>query len=100
VPALAGFFYKGLYLKETPDGIISPKKILSLGGSVDWQKGANVTMKGAPSAEDAGSTREVDETKDTWALTPISSGICRLVKINRGHLRQVDFYYLQSRRSQ
>jgi hypothetical protein len=44
VPALAGFFYKGIYLKKTDDGITSPKKILSVGISADWQKDLNVKL--------------------------------------------------------
>jgi len=94
VPALAGFFYKGLYLKETPDGIISPKKILSLGGSVDWQKGANLTMDSVPGSDKAGSTRDVAKTKDYLGLNadvfldmPLSDDKTTAIA------GQVDFYY-------
>ncbi len=41
-PGTGGFFWDGIYLKETEAGIISPKKILSIGASVDWQKDLNV----------------------------------------------------------
>lgn len=63
-PGVGGFFYKGLYLKETPDGIVSPKRVLAFGASIDWQKGANVTMKLPPTFKDKGTTRGVDEYKD------------------------------------
>jgi hypothetical protein len=49
-PGTAGFYWDGIYLKKTPDGIISAKKILSFGASFDWQPDLNVTMNAAGDA--------------------------------------------------
>lgn len=42
-----GFFYDGLYLDGSGREITSPKKILSLGLSADWQKDLNVELDAA-----------------------------------------------------
>lgn len=63
-PGVGGFFYKGLYLKETPDGLVSPKRVLAIGASVDWQKAANVTMQSAPALDEKGTRRRIAGYKD------------------------------------
>ncbi|MBI5542395.1 MAG: hypothetical protein HY901_00785 [Deltaproteobacteria bacterium] len=42
-PGLAGFFYKGISLAKTAEGIVTDKKHLTLGVSFDWQKDLNVS---------------------------------------------------------
>jgi hypothetical protein len=59
-PGTAGFFYDGLYLKESEGEVISPKKILSFGFSADWQKDLNVTLRQQ--------TGVVDDRDDYFAL--------------------------------
>ncbi len=93
---LPGFFYDGIYLKETPDGIVSPKKVLSFGGSVDWQRGLNVRWKDIPQAvgtEPAGA-RGVASRKDYLAANgdaffDLPFGDKKLWSVNG----QVNFYY-------
>jgi len=86
---VAGFFYKGANLKETPDGIVSSKKVLAIGGSIDWQRGVNVLMK----ADDDGNL-SVDDSKDYFAANadifadiPLSAD--KLLALTG----QVDFYF-------
>ncbi len=55
-----GFFYDGLYLKQTDEGLISTKKIISLGVSADWQKDLNVTLRQT--------TGELESRADYFAL--------------------------------
>ncbi|MBN1654282.1 MAG: hypothetical protein JXA30_10975 [Deltaproteobacteria bacterium] len=89
VPTVAGFFYKGAYLKETPEGIISAKKVLALGGSVDWQKGVNVSMQ-----EVEQDVWEVDETKDYFAAAADVFAEIPLSDDKRVALTgQVNFYF-------
>ncbi|MCP4679625.1 MAG: hypothetical protein GY854_29855 [Deltaproteobacteria bacterium] len=45
---VGGMFYDGIYLKKTDEGVVSTKKVLSIGGSVDWQKDLNVTWDDPP----------------------------------------------------
>jgi hypothetical protein len=94
VPALAGFFYKGIYLKETPEGIISPKKILAFGASIDYQKGANVTLNPTPSLAQKGTRRAVDEYKDYLG---VNADVFLDMPLNEAKTSaitgQVDFYY-------
>jgi hypothetical protein len=47
-PGLAGMYTKGVYLKETENGLISPKRIVAISGAVDWQKGVNATWGAVP----------------------------------------------------
>ena len=41
-PGVGGYFYKGVGLKKTPEGTVSPKKVLAFGASIDWQRDLNV----------------------------------------------------------
>ncbi|NOZ87325.1 MAG: hypothetical protein GXP49_13865 [Deltaproteobacteria bacterium] len=59
-----GFFYDGIYLKQTDQGIISPSKVLSFGFSADWQRDLNVTWKQAQ----AGKIREIGSRTDYFAV--------------------------------
>lgn len=88
----SGFFYDGLYLKDTPEGIISPKKVLAFGGSVDWQKDLNVIWDDIPDTE--GSMREVAKIEDYFAAAgdifwDLPLGVDRLLAISG----QVNLYY-------
>ncbi len=65
-PAVGGFFYDGLYLEKSEAGVISPRKVLSVGGSVDWQRGLNAIWADQPAA---GTLREVAETEDYFAIS-------------------------------
>ena len=84
-PGTGGFFYDGLYLSKTEAGVVSTKKVLSLGVSADWQKDLNV---------DLDATGAVQKRHDYFALAadlfwdlPLDSG-GRL-----GLSGQVDFFY-------
>jgi len=64
-PAAAGFFYDGLYLKKTPKGTISTKKVLSIGASFDYQKELNVLENPVPTQP---GTRGEASRKDYMAV--------------------------------
>ncbi len=59
-PGVAGMFYDGIYLEPKPEGLVSPKTIVAFGGSVDWQKDANVTWNAVPAAGARGVTGRSD----------------------------------------
>lgn len=65
-----GMFYDGAYLAESEGGIVSTKKVLSLGGSVDWQRGLNVLYAERPTTgtADAPTAAEIDERSDYFAV--------------------------------
>ncbi len=69
-PGLAGFFYDGAYLAESPDGIVSTKRVLSIGGSVDWQRDLNVQYKTPPETGTAAepAAAEVDSRSDYFGV--------------------------------
>jgi Phosphate-selective porin O and P len=91
-PGAGGMFYDGLYLKETPEGLISPKMILSFGASVDWQKDAIVSFGPAPTTLNAGE-RETNKSSylalagDAFWDLPLDSA--KLMSLNG----QVNVYY-------
>jgi hypothetical protein len=92
-----GFFYDGIYLKKTDAGIESTKKILSIGGSVDWQNDLNVTWEDPPplsGTADNPAVRGVDSRDDYVAANadifwdiPLDGK--KLWSING----QINFYY-------
>ncbi len=91
-PGTGGFFWDGLYLKKTKRGMISPRKILSFGVSVDWQRGLNVTRNNGE--VDPGLDTFVDARTDYFALAadafldlPLTSS--RKLALNG----QMNFYY-------
>jgi len=91
-PGTGGFFYDGIYLKETDEGIVSTKKVLSIGGSIDWIKDANVTWDVLPTAELV--QREVKDRDDYIAAAgdvfwDIPFGDSNIMSFNG----QVNFYY-------
>ncbi len=47
-----GMFYDGIYLKMTDKGLVSSKKVLSIGGSIDWQKDLNIVLNDLPSLQE------------------------------------------------
>lgn len=93
---VGGMFYDGIYLKKTEDGITSPKKVLSVGGSVDWQKDLVVVWDNIPTATgtNPAGARAVDARDDYVAAAAdvfwdIPLGAKRTMSING----QVNFYY-------
>jgi hypothetical protein len=40
-PGVGGYFYKGVNLKKTPEGTVTPKTILAFGASFDYQRDLN-----------------------------------------------------------
>jgi hypothetical protein len=94
---LGGFFYDGIYLEKKDIGIVSTKTILSIGGSVDWQKNLNVTWNAAPTlpdttptAPDRSAKRENDYIAvngDVFADIPLDAN--KLWSVNG----QVNLYY-------
>jgi hypothetical protein len=93
---LAGMFYDGAYLAESEDGIVSTKRVLSLGGSVDWQRGLNVQYAARPAlgTADAPTAAEIDERTDYFAVAgdvffDIPLGAKKLMSING----QANVYY-------
>ena len=60
---IGGEFYDGIYLKHTDIGVVSTKRVLSIGGSVDWQRNLNVVMDPVV----AGAFRDVDSRSDYLA---------------------------------
>jgi hypothetical protein len=68
-PGAVGFFYDGLYLQSADGVLVSPKKILSVGLSVDWQPQLNVDWGNVPVvAAPAVAVRPVEERSDYYAL--------------------------------
>ncbi len=89
-PGAGGFYYDGIYIKDTGKEIVSAKKILSFGASVDWQRELNVTYSGV----DAEGAFIVDDRKDYLAVAgdvfwDIPLGAQKLMSLNG----QVNFYY-------
>ncbi len=91
-PGTGGFFWDGIYLKKTDAGVVSTKKIVSLGASVDWQKDLNVHRNVGHS--DPTANNYVENREDYWAVAadlfvdiPLSED-----KI-LGLTGQVNFYY-------
>lgn len=83
---LGGFFYDGLYLNSTEKGVVSTRKILSLGFSADWQPDLNVTLR-----QTTGVVADRDDylalAADVFFDLPLDDD--RLL----GLAGQVDFYY-------
>jgi hypothetical protein len=91
-PGTGGFFWDGIYLKKTDAGVVSTRKIASLGASIDWQKDLNVHRNVGvtdPAADDF-----VESRSDYWAVAadvfvdlPLSEDALL------GLTGQVNFYY-------
>lgn len=95
-PGLGGMFYDGAYLAESEDGIVSTKRVLSLGGSVDWQRGLNVLYAERPAlgTADAPTAAAIDERTDYFAVAgdvffDIPLGAKKLMSLNG----QANVYY-------
>jgi hypothetical protein len=43
-PGVGGMFYDSMYIKKTDAGVVSTKKVLSIGASFDWQPDLNVYL--------------------------------------------------------
>ncbi len=91
-PGTGGFFWDGIYLKKTDAGIVSTKKIVSVGASFDWQKDLNVHRNVGQTNPAADGF--VENRQDYWAMAadifvdfPLSED--KLM----GLTGQVDFYY-------
>ncbi len=77
-PGAGGFFYDGIYLKTEGNEIISPKKMLSFGVSLDWQQDAIITGGEAVDA--------LAFAGDVFMDLPMGDG-------SRSLNGQADFYY-------
>jgi hypothetical protein len=95
-PGVGGMFYDGLYIKKTDKGVISTKKVLSIGASLDWQARLNVLMKaGTPPADPNADVPLLAKSRtdyfafagDVFWDIPLTTS--KLVSING----QVNFYY-------
>lgn len=69
---VGGMFYDGIYLKNTDEGVVSTKQVLSVGVSVDWQKDLNAKWGAKPDApadpNDPLPTRSIDSRDDYLAV--------------------------------
>ena len=63
-PGVGGMFYDGIYLKDSPRGLTSPKTVVAFGASIDWQNNVNVEWKNAP----ASGVRGVRDRSDYLAV--------------------------------
>jgi len=91
-----GFYYDGLYIEDNGDAIVSTKKVLSIGASVDWQHALNVSFDPAPTTgtTDDPALRPVDERTDYFAVAgdlfwDIPVGDRKIMSLNG----QAGFYY-------
>jgi len=83
---VGGFFYDGIYLKGGEQGLVSPRRILSLGLSVDWQADLNVALAG-DSGEVTGRSDYLGMAADVFFDLPLDEpGLLGLVG-------QANFYY-------
>jgi hypothetical protein len=92
-----GMFYDGLYIDHTDDGLISPKRVVSIGASVDWQRALNVEwdeLPGTTGLEPPPEARGIAGRSDYLAVAgdvfwdyPI--GARRIMSLNG----QVNLYY-------
>ncbi len=95
-PGAGGMFYDGLYIKKTDAGIVSTKRVLSLGASVDWQRELNVSWEEVPTGTgmESSDQRGIADRSDYLAFAgdlfwDIPLGEAKLMSLNG----QVDFYY-------
>jgi hypothetical protein len=89
---VGGMFYDGLYIKKTDEGIVSTKKVLSIGGSIDWQGDTNIVFDDAPTADQ--DVRGIAEKNSFLAANAdvfwdIPLGEAKIMSLNG----QVNFYY-------
>lgn len=89
-----GMFYDGLYLSKTDAGIISPKTILAIGGSIDWQPDLNVEINNPAARANATDPYGVVDTTDYLAAAwdifwDIPLGAKKIMSLNG----QVNGYY-------
>jgi hypothetical protein len=92
-----GMFYDGLYLAKTDRGIVSTKRVLSFGSSVDWQPDLNVEIQDPtlrvlpddPYVVEGGD----DYVAGAWdAFWDIPLGAAKLMSIN-GQVNMYYYYY-------
>ncbi|RME28669.1 MAG: hypothetical protein D6806_02530 [Deltaproteobacteria bacterium] len=84
-PGVGGFYYDGLYLRTGDSGVVSSRKILSMGVSFDWQPDLNVSFDEA--GQISGRSDYLALAADLFFDLPLT-GDGRL-----GTTGQVDFYY-------
>jgi hypothetical protein len=90
----AGMFYDGLYLKKTDFGVVSTKRVLSFGASIDWQADLNVAVEDPALRADPDDPYTVTGRKDylgaAWdVFFDIPFGERKLLSLNG----QANFYY-------
>lgn len=95
-PGVGGMFYDGLYIEDSEGGIVSQKKVLSIGGSVDWQHNLNVEFAPTPTTGTVESpeVRAIAKTEDYFAVAgdlfwDIPIGERKIMSLNG----QAGFYY-------
>ncbi len=89
-----GMFYDGLYLKQTDAGLISPKTVLAIGGSIDWQADLNMQINNPALRTNATDPYTVVDTTDYLAAAwdvfwDIPLGAKKIMSLNG----QVNGYY-------
>jgi len=95
-PGVGGMFYDGLYIKKTDDGIVSTKKVLSVGTSFDWQHNLNIQYKptSVDGTTEAPLARSIDKSDDYFAVAgdlfwDIPLGAKKIMSLNG----QINGYY-------
>ncbi len=88
-PGTGGFFYDGLYLAKTDEGITSSKRVLSFGFSGDWQPDLNVTLDSG----DGSVVNRRDYAAAAWdAFFDIPLGARKIMSLN-GQVGGYFYYY-------
>lgn len=91
-PGAGGFFWDGIYLQKTAEGLISPRRILSFGVSVDWQRNLNVTR--ALGETDPTQPTFVDRRADYVAVAAdVFLDLPLIASRLLGLTGQINFYY-------
>lgn len=84
---VGGMFYDGLYLSKTDVGVVSTKRVLSVGGAFDFQPGLVVTQDGAGNNDES---PYFGIAADVFWDIPI--GADRLMSIN-GQVNFFNYHY-------
>ncbi len=94
---VGGMFYDGIYIKKTDEGVVSTKKVLSIGGSVDWQKDLNVTWDDPPQSTGTSPDGPVRAVKARDSYLAAAADVFWDIPLDSKKLwslnGQVNFYY-------